>query len=45
LPVAYDKSTEAEVQGSRDDSRSRTTAAIVFALCAGLVAGLVRLAG
>lgn len=43
--IGGDKSTEAEVQGSRDDSRSRTTAAIVFALCAGLVAGLVRLAG
>jgi cytochrome b len=40
-----DKSTEAKVQGSRDDSRSRTTAAIVFALCAGLVAVLVRIAG
>ncbi len=43
--IGGDKRTEAEVQGSRDDSGSRTTAAIVFALCIALVAGLVKLAG
>jgi len=40
-----DKTMEATVQGSRDDARSRATATIVFALCAGLVAGLVWRAG
>ncbi len=40
-----DKTMEATVQGSRDDARSRATATIAFALCAGLVAGLVWLAG
>ena len=43
--IGGDKTTEAAVQSSRDDSHSRTTAAIVFAMCAGLVAALVRLAG
>lgn len=43
--IGGDKTTDAAVQESRDDLRSRMTAAIVFALSAGLVAGLVRLAG
>ena len=40
-----DKLVEATVESSRDDPRSRVTAAVVFALCAGLVAWSVKLAG
>ena len=40
-----DKQLDAEIDGSRDDTRSRVTAAIVFGLCAACVGYLVRLAG
>ncbi len=43
--VVGDKTLEAGVQPSRDDTRSRTVAALVFAVCAGLVAWAVELAG
>lgn len=39
-----DKSLAHRVENSRDDGRSRTLAALVFAICAGLVAGMVKLA-
>jgi cytochrome b len=40
-----DKQLEAVVPASRDDAGSRITAAVVFAVCAGLVAYGVKLAG
>ena len=43
--IGGDKSTEAAVESSRDDWRSRATAAIVLTICAGSVAALVRIAG
>ncbi len=43
--ILGDKQTMIEVQGSRDDTGSRTLAAILFAGCILLVAWLVRLAG
>ncbi len=39
-----DKLLEHPLESSRDDARSRTVAVIVFAVCAGLVATLVKLA-
>ena len=43
--VHGDKSLAHRVENSRDDGRSRALALAVFAVCAGLVATLVRLAG
>ena len=43
--VHGDKSLAHRVENSRDDARSRALAAVVFALCAGLVATMVKLAG
>lgn len=40
-----DKQLDSEVGSSRDDTRSRVTAAIVFALCVAAVASLVKMAG
>lgn len=40
-----DKSLVHPVENSRDDGRSRALAAVVFAVCAGLVATMVKLAG
>ncbi len=40
-----DKSLVHSVENSRDDGRSRALAAVVFAVCAGLVATMVKLAG
>ena len=40
-----DKSLLHRVENSRDDGRSRVLALVVFAVCAGLVASLVKLAG
>ena len=40
-----DKSLAHRVEHSRDDGRSRALAVVVFAVCAGLVAGMVKLAG
>ena len=45
-PMVYgDKSLHHQVENSRDDARSRTLAAVVFTICAGLVATMVKLAG
>jgi cytochrome b len=43
--VHGDKSLEHRVENSRDDARSRKLAALVFVICAGLVATMVKLAG
>lgn len=43
--VHGDKSLVHRVESSRDDGRSRALAAVVFAVCAGLVAAMVKLAG
>ena len=43
--VHGDKSLTHQVENSRDDARSRTLACVVFAICAGLVATMVKLAG
>ena len=43
--VHGDKSLVHQVENARDDARSRALAAVVFVLCAGLVATLVKLAG
>lgn len=40
-----DKVLEHALESSRDDAGSRTVAAVVFAVCAGLVATMVKLAG
>ena len=40
-----DKSLAHRVENSRDDGRSRVLAVAVFAICAGLVATMVTLAG
>ena len=40
-----DKAIDATLESSRDDPRSRVTAGVIFALCAGLVAWTIRLAG
>ncbi len=40
-----DKVLEHVLESSHDDARSRTVAAVVFAVCAGLVATMVKLAG
>ena len=40
-----DKSLVHQVENSRDDGRSRMLAAVVFAICAGLVATMLTLAG
>ena len=40
-----DKSLVHPVENSRDDGRSRALAAVIFAVCAGLVATMVKLAG
>ena len=43
--VRGDKTVEAKVQSSRDDTRSRIGAGVLFALCAGLVGWIVKTAG
>jgi hypothetical protein len=40
-----DKITPIAVESSRDDAASRALAALIFGLCAALVAGLVTWAG
>lgn len=40
-----DKEVSSTVPGSRDDARSRATAAALFLICAGLVAWMIKLAG
>lgn len=43
--IRGDKVVHVAIEGSRDDTQSRTLAAIVFLACAALVAGVLKVAG